>query len=165
MYTPWTDEEIAGLNRALKQIFGDRMRLKVIRQPSDDACTLGELLIDGEHVCYTLEDVIRERAGVPVEQWKVLGQTAIPAGVYAVGIDYSPHFGRDMPHVLEVPGFEGVRIHPGNTASDTEGCLLVGEAQGADSVRQSVAAFGPLFDRIKAEIDQGNLVTIEYVNP
>jgi hypothetical protein len=144
---------------------GKTMELTVIRYASDDTCTLGELLIEHRHYCFTLEDVIREVPDVPVAEWKVKGQTAIPAGTYQVAVDYSPHFGRDMPHVLDVPGFDGVRIHPGNTASDTEGCLLVGEDKDRDRILHSVAAFGPLFDQIKAALEAGEPVTIEYVNP
>jgi hypothetical protein len=141
------------------------MELIVRRHASDDACTLGELLVDGEHECWTLEDPIREQPGVPVSQWKIPGQTAIPAGAYNVTITYSPHFGRNMPLVNDVPGFSGVRIHTGNAASDTDGCLLVGETLGVDAIRNSVAAFSPLYDKIANALAAGEVVTIEYINP
>ena len=134
------------------------MKLKVVRQPSDDTCTLGELFVNDEHECYTLEDVVRPE-GSP----KVFGQTAIPYGTYSVSITFSPHFQRDLPLLANVPDFEGVRIHPGNTAADTEGCLLVGEGAGRDEILRSVAAFNQLFPKIRDAIDNGEEVIIEYV--
>jgi hypothetical protein len=83
-------------------------------------CTIGTLSIDGLFVCYTLEDIVRP-AGV-----KIPGATAIPEGEYRVTVDWSNRFQRFMPKLLEVPGFEGIRIHPGNTHKDTSGCILVG---------------------------------------
>ncbi|WP_374347745.1 DUF5675 family protein [Chitinimonas sp.] len=141
------------------------MELTVIRQPSSEDCTLGELLVDGEHACYTLEDPIREVEGEPVSRWKVPGQTAIPAGRYRVTITPSQHFGRPMPLINDVPGFVGVRIHAGNTASDTEGCLLVGEAQGPDRIGRSAVAFAALFERIRRSLASGDAVWISYENP
>ena len=81
---------------------------------------IGKLYIDGEYLCNTLEDEVRP------EGIKINGKTAIPYGVYEVTMTYSPKFDRAMPLILNVPNFEGVRIHSGNTASDTEGCILVG---------------------------------------
>ena len=93
--------------------------------PGKDA-TLGTLSVNGKLLCWTLEDTVREVDGQPVSKWKVLGATAIPRGKYAVIITYSNRFKRDMPLLVDVPGFSGIRIHPGNTSEDTEGCILVG---------------------------------------
>ena len=112
--------------------------------------TIGRLYIDGDYFCYTLEDKVR------VE--KIPGETAIPAGRYSVIVDHSNHFQRDLPHILNVPGFEGVRIHPGNTKADTEGCILVGYTwNGVGFVGNSRQAFEDFFHRLcvtrKAELE------------
>jgi hypothetical protein len=132
------------------------MRITVQRSPSDAECTLGKLYVNSEFECFTLEDIVR------ADGEKVFGQTAIPAGTYKVIISYSPHFQRDLPLLIGVPNFEGVRIHPGNFAKDTEGCLLVGESEGRDSIGQSRAAFDALFPKIRDAIDNGEEVTISY---
>jgi hypothetical protein len=131
------------------------MKIQVIRN-CGATCTIGELLIDGKHECWTLEDVVR-----PVSE-KMYGETAIPYGVYDVVITYSPHFQRDLPLLLSVPNFTGVRIHPGNTAADTEGCLLVGTGRNATSVTGSRDAFNALYPKVRDAIRKGEKVTIEY---
>lgn len=102
------------------------MTLRLIREPSIAGVTLGHLFLDDRHFCYALEDEIRERVGVAVEAWKKPGETAIPAGRYPVVITESRRFRRPLPELLNVPGFSGIRIHPGNSEVDTEGCLLLG---------------------------------------
>lgn len=141
------------------------MNLCVQRQPTLVGCTHGTLSIDGILECPTLEPPIREVPGQPVESWKIQDHTAIPAGRYQVTIDYSPHFGEPMPHVLAVPGFTGVRIHPGNTVVDTEGCLLVGRQSAATGITQSRAEFDQLFPKIQAALVDGGEVWITYLNP
>lgn len=93
------------------------MRITIKRRPSVGETTVGELYVDGQFVCYTVEDAVRPS--------KVYGKTAIPAGVYKVTVTYSPRFKKPLPLLLNVPGYEGVRIHAGNKHEDTEGCLLV----------------------------------------
>lgn len=88
--------------------------------------TLGALYHGDQLLCYTVEDAVREVEGAPVAQWKIPGKTAIPRGRYKVIVDFSNRFQKMMPHILDVPGFTGVRIHSGNTAEDTEGCIIVG---------------------------------------
>jgi hypothetical protein len=129
------------------------MRLVVKRKWFTDEATCGELWIDGKFFCYTLEDVVRSGE-------KVTGKTAIPYGTYKLVIDYSNRFKKDMPHVLNVPGFEGIRIHVGNKAADTEGCLLVAISlgQGKNYISGSVPAFNALMAKIKDQKD----MTIEY---
>lgn len=112
------------------------MELKLVSQPSGKTATLGTLYkvdltsITGDFavniICRTLEDVVRKVPGQPVSAWKVPGQTAIPSGRYRVEVTYSPKFKRWLPVLHDVPGFTGIRIHAGNTAKDTEGCILVG---------------------------------------
>lgn len=133
------------------------MNLSVIRFMCGKDATIGQLLVDGVHECYTLEDVVRP-AGAP----KVYGETAIPYGTYDVIINHSQRFNRDLPLLIGVPEFEGIRIHPGNTAADTHGCLLVGETHTFDSVNSSRIAFDKLFPKIRDAIDAGEKVQITY---
>lgn len=122
------------------------MKLKLKRQDYSDARTIGRLSIDGEDFCWTLEDRVRTGPKVP-------GQTAIPAGTYTVRLTMSPRFGRILPLLIDVPGFEGVRIHPGNTAADTEGCLLVGTGRTEDTITGSRDAFNALMARLENAAD------------
>jgi hypothetical protein len=121
------------------------MKLLLIREPGGERCTHGKLYVNGVMECFTLEDVDRklEKGGE-----KVYGKTAIPRGTYEVVINFSQRFKRDLPLLLNVPGFTGVRIHAGNTAEDTEGCILVGSTRGDECVRNSRVAFGKLFDQL-----------------
>jgi hypothetical protein len=141
------------------------MLLEVKRDPSANGCTFGTLLVDGAFQCFTLEDVIREIQGVAVEQWKVPGETAIPAGTYSVTVTLSSRFQRLLPLLQDVPGFQGVRIHSGNTAADTEGCILVGQVRDGASVLNSRRAFNSLFPKINAAIKRGEPVQIRIANP
>lgn len=128
------------------------MKLLLQREPSTKQSTPGKLFIDGAFECYTLEDIVRAR-GV-----KVYGQTAIPAGTYQVVLTMSPRFKRVLPLLLNVPGFEGIRIHPGNKAEDTDGCILVGDAPAPDWLGQSRVAFDRLFAKLRLTTEP---VTIE----
>ena len=134
------------------------MKLVLERLQMDPAVTIGSLSVDGEFECWTLEDTVREGPKVP-------GQTAIPYGLYGVDITYSPHFARELPLLVGVPNFAGVRIHPGNTAADTEGCILVGLDRGAASIGRSRDAFHALFPKIQQAHNDGQLVTIEVTKP
>lgn len=133
------------------------MKIELLRDARVLNATLGKLFVDGVYRCETLEDVVR--AGP-----KIHGQTAIPAGEYKVIVNISNRFKRPLPLLLDVPGFEGVRIHPGNTAADTEGCILVGRGRDRNIVTDSRAAFGPLFNDIVEAKARGETVTIRLVN-
>jgi hypothetical protein len=123
------------------------MKVIVERQTQDETATVGEMSIDGVHACWTLEPA-----------------KPIPAGTYDLAIDWSARFNRLMPHVCDVPGYEGIRIHWGNWAKDTEGCTLVGETDGADFVGQSVAEFNELFLTLQQGVAEGTC-TITYIDP
>jgi len=118
------------------------MQITVKRLHKTDTSTIGELLIDGIFECYTLEDAER-----PV---KIKAETAIPKGTYKVIINQSNRFKRLMPLLLNVPNFEGVRIHAGNTNHDTEGCILVGRTRSKDFIGQSRKAYDKLFKKMQA---------------
>ena len=136
------------------------MKITLQRNILGTEATIGRLSIDGVPYCDTLEDVDRKLEVDP--DAKVYGATAIPRGIYRVDVTWSPHFGRDLPLLLKVAGYVGVRIHPGNCAADTEGCILVGRANGgADFIRNSRAAFDPLFGMIQSAIDAGEEVWMD----
>lgn len=116
----------------------------------------GELYLDGVFECFTLEDTER-----PESAEKVDGQTAIPLGRYRVVIDFSRRFQRPMPHLLDVPGFEGIRIHPGNTVADTSGCILVGRLRAPGAVLNPRPAFGALFDKLREADRAGQTMWLE----
>lgn len=128
------------------------MNITVKRLHFTSQSTIGELFINGKFECYTLEDVCRDKnkdgdLQDPGEA-KVYAKTAIPKGTYRVIINQSNRFKRKLPLLLNVPGFEGIRIHAGNTAANTEGCLLVGETRAQDFVGSSRKAFTKLFDKM-----------------
>lgn len=137
------------------------MKLHLVRDLTENGATLGRLAVDGVFECWTLEDAVRERAGRPVAEWKIAGSTAIPRGEYVVIVDRSQRFKRDLPRLLNVPGFEGVRIHAGNTQADTEGCILVGQARGRGRVDMSRLAFEQLFQKLTLAQSRGEEITIE----
>lgn len=142
------------------------MELLVKRQKSKGDSTLGELYVDGKFECYTLEDVVREVPNKPVAEWKIKGKTAIPQGTYDVIISLSARFKTQLPEVLNVPGFSGIRIHSGNCAADTEGCLLLGTAQNASActVANSRNAFNVFFLKLDAALKSKHKVQITYKN-
>jgi hypothetical protein len=120
------------------------MHLTLVRKWFHPHCTIGTLAVNdkADQAWYTLEDVVREK--------KIPDETAIPAGRYEVVVTMSARFKKRMPLLLNVPGFEGVRIHSGNTSADTEGCLLVGLERGEETIYKSREAFRGLFALIDA---------------
>lgn len=152
------------------------MRLVLTRDLFQPAATLGTLRLygaldlagtpipDGAEL-FTCEDVDRglDAAILATLARKVKGATAIPVGTYRVAVTMSERFKRRLPILLNVPGFAGIRIHPGNTSADTEGCILVGgrrdEANGR--VLDSRAPCDWLCAVIAAELQRGGQVTIE----
>jgi len=128
----------------------------VRRKPYTDDYTSGKLYVNGEFECWTLEDKVREIQNVPVSAWKIKGKTAIPRGTYRIDIDWSNRFKKLMLHVLDVKGFDGIRIHIGNTDKDVEGCVLVGDDPGDDGfLGKSTPAYNRLFKKVKDAINAG----------
>jgi len=117
------------------------MELQIKRTEFSEESTIGELSVNGVFECYTLEDKVR-----PV---KIAGKTAIPSGRYEVIINFSQRFQKQLPLLLNVPNYEGVRIHSGNTAANTEGCILVGETKTENFIGESRWAFNRLFEKLK----------------
>jgi Steigviridae/Suoliviridae L,D-carboxypeptidase/transpeptidase len=133
------------------------MKLLLRRYEQTGESTIGILSVDGKHESFTLEDVVRP-PGV-----KVAGKTAIPAGTYAVTLRKSDKFQRIMPHVENVPNFDGILIHWGNNDLATEGCILVGMEHevGQDWIGSSRLAFNNLYPKLEAATDA---ITIEIID-
>ena len=99
-----------------------------------------------------LEDVVR-----PV---KIPGETAIPAGRYAVRLSLSQRFQKVLPEVLAVPGFTGIRVHGGNGALDTQGCVLVGRKRTTNGVLESKLALMEVMEQLRRATTAGDQITI-----
>lgn len=128
------------------------MELVLIRKWFSENSTIGELYINGILECVILEDVTRDK--------KIQNETAIPYGEYTISITYSPRFKRNLPLLNNVPDFSGVRIHPGNKSTDTEGCLLPGTGKGKDVVYESRKAFDSLYSKLLTAHKNKEKITI-----
>lgn len=129
------------------------MELLVVRYHKKPNYTIGKLFINGEYFCDTLEDTDRGLANTmptsQIQAAKRKGTTAIPTGRYLMELTVSPRFGRTLPVLIGVKGFDGIRIHRGNTHEDTEGCILVGENKAVGKVLNSANTEEQLMDRLK----------------
>jgi hypothetical protein len=144
------------------------MDLTLKRIARRETYTIGRLFIDGKYFCDTIEDTDRGlKQSLPQSvnaAKKRRGVTAIPEGKYLVVMNIkSPKFsqkkqydwcGGYLPRLVNVPAFEGVLIHIGNTAKDTEGCILVGKNTQVGKVLDSTATFKELYQRLKAAKDR-----------
>lgn len=154
------------------------MKLKLDRRWKKSTYTIGILYVDGVRFCETLEDKDRglKQGDHPniIRSRKVYGETAIPSGTYGVAMNVtSPKYAAVswfwglcrgmMPRLLTVPGFEGILIHPGNTALDTLGCILVGRNTKVGQLTESRTTFERLYKRMKAAADKGEKITIEII--
>jgi hypothetical protein len=137
----------------LSKVEDAAMKLTLTRQFTIDDATIGILAIDGKFQCFTLEDVVRSE--------KIKGKTAIPAGSYSVAICESSRFsdkyeekglGREVPLLMDVPNYKGVRIHVGNNAAHTDGCILVGSWRKGlgPRIEASAAAYRALMKVLRA---------------
>lgn len=142
------------------------MELKLKRRFFGETYTIGTLYIDGERFCDTLEDRNRDldRSGkFEGDEKKVYSQTAIPFGTYDVVVNYSPKFKRKLPMLINVPHFEGILIHRGNTAKDSAGCILVGENKVKGKVIDSTPYEVELTKRLTAAQNRKEKIIIEVV--
>ncbi|WP_349966245.1 DUF5675 family protein [Phocaeicola massiliensis] len=135
------------------------MKLRVERLWKKPAYTVGRLFVDGKFFCNTLEDTVRDLSN----EKKVYGKTAIPYGEYKVVYNWSPKFGRNLPRLLNVPAFEGILIHPGNTADDSAGCILVGRNTEVGRLTESRYTSDKLNVLIEDAQRRGESITIEIV--
>ena len=140
------------------------MKIELERRWKRKGYTIGVLSVNGQRICETVEDEDRGlTADMPLKELqakKVKGQTAIPTGTYKVVITYSPRFKKQLPLLQNVPGYEGVRIHPGNTAKDTEGCILCGRNTIKGGVTDSRLWTGRVIDMIDKTLKSKEEVTI-----
>ena len=143
------------------------MKLLLKRIAKMEKYTIGKLYIDGKYFSDTLEDTDRNLTSImskdEIVKVKVYGKTAIPTGTYVVDMNtVSPKFGKrswaqpykgKVPRLQDVPGYEGVLIHPGNTADDTSGCILVGRNKVKGQVVESQNTFHSLMNILKRDND------------
>lgn len=141
------------------------MKLELYRKYRKNGYTIGLLYADGKFVCNTLEDTDRGLTSAMSERQiasiKVKGKTAIPTGTYPIIVTYSPRFKKQMPLLCNVKNFEGVRIHSGNTANDTEGCILCGKNTEVGKVTSSRIWTEKVYELINNAIRKRESVTIE----
>ena len=151
------------------------MKLELERTWPKATYTIGRLYVDGVLFCNTLEDRDRglKQSDNPdyIKTRKVYGETAIPKGTYTVSMNVtSPKYAAvtwyhqlclgKMPRLRDVPGFDGILIHPGNTALDTLGCILVGKNTKVGQLTESKATFKALYKEMKKASDKGEAITI-----
>lgn len=141
------------------------MRIEVKRLYKKPAYTVGKLYIDGVYQCDTIEDRDRGLSQDDdlrfIDKVKIYGETAIPAGDYPVIVSYSPKFGKNLPLLEHVPCFSGVRIHSGNTAKDSLGCIILGENKKVGQVINSRATCARVLPLIEAAYKKGERISIE----
>ena len=154
------------------------MKLRLERRWPKATYTIGVLFIDGIRYCETLEDRDRGlKQSDPllyIQKRKIAGETAIPKGTYEVqmnvtspkyaGVAWYYNFCRGkMPRLKDVPGFDGILIHPGTSALDTKGCILVGKNTKKGKLTDSRACFMEIYKLMKEAADNGEKITIEIV--
>lgn len=142
------------------------MELRVERLWPRENYTVGRLYVNNEFFSNTLEDKIidKNKNGIfDNGEKKVYGESAIPYGKYKVIYNWSPKFGRNLPRLLDVPHFEGILIHNGNTAKDSFGCILVGKNTSKGMLSESRYTSDKLNEIIDAAQKRGEEITIEIV--
>lgn len=139
------------------------MKLTLKRIALRSTYTIGRLYVDGNYFCDTLEDTVRDlnkNGKFDNGEKKVYAKTAIPYGTYEIKWTYSPRFKKYTPQLMNVPSFEGIRIHAGSTHEDTAGCLLLGQNKKVGMVLNSRATINKFYPMIKEACSKGK-VTIE----
>jgi hypothetical protein len=131
------------------------LQLLVIRKWKNEEYTIGQLYVNGEKLCNTMEDKDRglnqNMTKAQIDKVKIKGVTAIPTGTYKLQVSMSPKFKRDLIEIMDVPGYQGVRIHRGNTAKDSEGCILPGLNTAKGMVTKSTEFEIKLTDMVKKD--------------
>lgn len=140
------------------------MELRIKRKFLGENYTVGDLFVDGKFFCNTLEDAnrdINKNGRFDNGETKVYGKTCIPFGKYRIELKMSPRFKRLLPRLLNVPSFEGVLIHRGNTVSDTSGCVLVGMNTTKGKVVNSTVYEKRLVELMKQAVKRNEQLSIE----
>lgn len=127
-------------------------RLTLTRTSRQEGYTTGILHQEEKLLCYTLEPTWRDLKS----EKKVMGQTAIPEGKYRIRMSPSQKFHRMMPYLMDVPNFTGVMIHPGNKVEDTKGCILVGERDKPNTLKDSRKTFERLYNTLFEQTDEAD---------
>lgn len=142
------------------------MKMELHRKYRKSGYTIGILYINGRFICNTLEDTDRgltdKMSANEIAAVKVKGKTAIPTGTYPVMMSYSPRFKKQMPLICGVKGFEGIRIHSGNSAEDTEGCILCGKNTEVGRITNSKQWTEKVYDYIRGGLKQGVTIDIHW---
>ena len=141
------------------------MQILIQRHALKTGYTIGRMEINGRYFCDTLEDADRglseEMSEAEIAARKVKGATAIPIGTYRIDMQTrSPRFGRVLPRLVSVKGYAGVLIHSGNTAADTEGCILVGENRERGKVLNSRATLEHLLVFLRSAQAEGEEIEL-----
>ena len=143
------------------------MKILVKRVAKRPTYTIGKMYLDGKYFCDTLEDTDRNISqSTPldtIKKVKLPNNTAIPTGTYKVIVNVSPKFKRLLPRLLNVPGFDGVLIHRGNTDKDTSGCILIGENKVVGKVINSTGYETKLVSILNKAQDNKDNITIEIM--
>lgn len=140
------------------------MEILIERKYKKKDYTIGHVYINGEYFCDSLEDtdrgLTRAMSLAEMKEVKEYGRTAIPTGKYPIAYTYSPRFKKHLPLLLQVPAFEGVRIHSGNTHKDTEGCILLGENKAVGKVLNSRKTMDEFLRILKPAIEACEEISI-----
>lgn len=137
------------------------MRITLVRIANRPTYCIGKLYVDGKYFCDTIEDTDRglsdEMDEKDILKQKIKGQTAIPTGIYHIYLTYSPKYKKIMPLIANVKGYQGIRIHSGNTSKDTEGCLILGKNTKVGMVTESRKMFNAFF-RLLMQAEQSKII-------
>ena len=140
------------------------MELKLERKYRSNNYCIDKLYINGKYFSDALEDPDRgltdSMSLEEIKKIKIKGNTCIPYGTYNVTITYSPRFKKNLPLINNVKGFDGIRIHSGNTPQDTEGCLLLGLNKVKGRVVDSKVTVNKFIDIVQKVLNKGEKVTI-----
>ena len=143
------------------------MKIQLIRKYRKTDYTIGQLFINNQYFSDTLEDIDRglkdSMSLEEIRRIKVFGSTCIPYGTYKVSITYSPKFKKKLPLINNVKGFEGIRVHSGNTNYDTQGCVLLGFNKIKGKVINSKDTVDKFINLVQKAIDTGEQVTIHII--
>ena len=152
------------------------MKIKIDRRWPKNTYVVGNWYVSGRKLCNSLEDtdrgLLQSMPTGKINQIKIKGATAIPKGTYTVVMSVSPKFKDRVwarkydgltPEILKVKGFSGVRIHPGNRASDTDGCPLIGDNTAVGRLTNSTKRYYELMEKLMPAWEKGEELILEIV--